>query len=412
MQILVLNQYFHPDFASTGQLLTELCEDLSGEHEVTVVCGRPSYDPLETAVGRRRFLTRDRHGRVTVLRTWSTSFPRRNMGGRLVNYATYMVSCLWGAFRADRPDVILTMTDPPLVATAALVVSRLRRAPFVYICQDIIPENALAVGQLREGLLTRGLAQLNRMLRARAAIVVAIGRDMRDKLVALGTPWDRIRVIPNWADGRAVQPLRDPSPFRAEHGWDSRFVVMHSGNVGRAQGLASLVEAAALLAEDTDILISIVGEGASKPALQERVRTLGLDNVVFLPYQPKDSLADSLGAADVHVVSWKRGLAGYALPSKIYGIMAAGKPFIAAIEEGSEPALLVEEHSCGIRVEPEDPRALADAVRSIRQMDVGQMGMRGRDAFERLFDRPIATAAYADLLERVARLHAPPELRK
>ena len=402
MRILVLNQYFHPDLASTGQLLTELCEDLSVEHDVTVVCGRPSYDPHGATSGKRRFLSRDRHGNVTVLRIWSTSFPRGDILGRLVNYATYMTSCLWGAFRADRPDVILTMTDPPLVAAAALMVSRVRRVPFVYICQDIIPEGAVAVGQMSEGALTRALARLNRVLRARATTVVAIGRDMKDKLVTLGTAPEKIQIIPNWADGRAVKPLDGPSSFRAKQGWEGKFVVMHAGNVGRPQGLETLVEAAALLSGDGDVLVAVVGEGGAKPALQERVRVLGLDNVVFLPYHPKDASSEFLGAADIHVVGLKRGLAGYAVPSKVYGIMAAGKPFIAAIEEVSEPALVVRETGCGLVVPPEDPTALAAAIRRIRGTDPAAMGAAGRIAFEERFDRPQAAAAYRRVLEEAA----------
>jgi glycosyltransferase involved in cell wall biosynthesis len=406
VRILVLNQYFHPDRAATGQILTELCEDLAEHHRVTVVAGRPSYDPTE----RRTFrglVSEDRLGRIRVLRTWSTTYPRRNMAGRLTNYATYVTSCLAGAVRAERPDVILVMTDPPVVAAAAMVVSAVRRIPFVYVSQDVFPHAGVVLGQIRNRALVRGLTRLNRILRARAAAVVAIGRDMERRLAAQGVPPGRIHVISNWADGSLIRPLQAPSRLRTEQAWAERFVVMHSGNVGLSQDLEVLVEVADRLRDHQDLLFAIVGDGAAKEQLLREVRRRGIGNVQFLPYQPKETLADSLGAADVHVVALRRGLAGCIVPSKVYGIMAAGRPFIAAVEEGSEPALLVREHGCGVRAEPSDPKALAEAILDIRDMrgaPLDAMGNRGRDALERLYDRPIASAAYRSLLEQVARL--------
>src|SRR5437773_5950001 len=176
MRILVVNQYFHPDRSATSQLLTELCEDLAEHHDVTVVCGRPSYDPSELREVRG-FVAEDRHGRIRVLRSWSTTYPRTVMAGRLMNYATYLTSCILGAMWAAKPDVVLTMTDPPVVAAAAAVASAARRAPFVYVNQDVFPEVGVALGRIRSRALVRGLTMFNRALRLRAARVVAIGRD-------------------------------------------------------------------------------------------------------------------------------------------------------------------------------------------------------------------------------------------
>jgi colanic acid biosynthesis glycosyl transferase WcaI len=402
MRILAVNQYFHPDVASTSQMLTELCEDLAEHHQVTVVAGRPSYNPAESVRGRG-LVSEEQHGRVRVLRTWSTAFARTSMVGRVSNYATFMGSCLMGALRDERPNVILTMTDPPIVAAAAMVASRVRSAPFVYINQDIFPEVALRLGHLREGGLANGLRWLNRGLRQSASRVVVIGRDMRDRLVQVGLDPGKIAVIPNWADGSLIHPLMGPSRLRRELGWEDRFVVMHSGNVGLSQDLETLIRAAALLRGQPQILVAIVGNGASKPLLEAQVARLGLKNVVFLPYQPKASLSESLGAADAHIVSLGRGLSGFIVPSKVYGIMAAGKPFIAAIDADSEVALLGEEHRCGIRIEPGEPEALADAILKAPDLPLKEMGDRGRQALEERYDRRLATGAYRRVLEEVAR---------
>lgn len=401
MRILVVNQYFHPDQASTAQLLTELCEDLAEHHEVTVVAGRPSYNPTETFEAKG-LVTEDLHGNVRILRTWSTAFPRHSMAGRLANYASYIASSLAGALLVKDPDVVLTMTDPPIVAVVAFVVSRLRRAPFVYINQDIFPEVGVRLGRIRNPLLVRGLAALNRGLRRRAARVVAIGRDMERRLLALGTPPERIAVIPNWADGALIHPLTGPSALRSEQGWESRYVVMHSGNVGLSQGLETVLDAASLLSDVPQVLMAIVGDGAGKPSLEAAAKAKGLGNLVFLPYQPKASLADLLGAADIHLVSLRRGLSGYIVPSKVYGVMAAGKPFLAAVDPGSEPALLVAELGCGVAIPPDDPKALADAIRRSRDMPLAEMGRRARTAFDARFERKVATETYRRLLEDVA----------
>jgi colanic acid biosynthesis glycosyl transferase WcaI len=401
VRILVLNQYFHPDRASTSQILTELCEDLAEHHRVTVVAGRPSYDPVERRPVRG-LVSVDQHGPIRVLRTWSTTFPRRNMAGRLANYATYVASCLAGAVRAERPDVILVMTDPPVVAAAAMAVSAARGVPFVYVSQDVFPDAGVAMGRIRGRALVEGLRRLNGMLRGRAAAVVAIGRDMQQRLLAQGVPPEKVHLIPNWADGSLIRPFDGPSRLRAEQGWEEQFVIMHSGNVGLSQDLEVLIEAADRLRDHDDLMFAIVGHGAAKEGLRREVRRGRLKNVRFLPYQPKEALSDSLGAADVHVVGLRRGLAGCIVPSKVYGIMAAGRPFIAAVDDGAEPALLAQEHGCGVRAEPGDPEALARAILDMRGGPLDAMGKRGREALERLYDRPIATAAYRNLLEKVA----------
>jgi glycosyltransferase involved in cell wall biosynthesis len=324
------------------------------------------------------------------------------MAGRLTNYGTYLTSCLVGAMRAARPDVVLTMTDPPFVAAAAAIASAARRTPFVYVNQDVFPEVGVALGRIRSPALVRSLGALNGGIRRRAACVVAIGRDMERSLVALGCDPERIEVIPNWADGKLIHPLVGPSRLKTERGWRERFVVMHSGNVGLSQDLGTMIAAADLLRDESDIVFAIVGEGASKAALMADVARRGLTNVEFLPYQPKEELADSLGAADLHIVGLKPGLSGYIVPSKVYGILAAGKPYLAAVEVGGEPALIAEEHACGIRIEPGDPGALAAAIREMRNGPLEEMGTNARRALEAHFDRPIATGAYRQLLERLA----------
>ena len=294
MRILVLNQYFHPDRSATSQLLTELCEDLALVHDVTVVTGRPSYDPAYP-VSSRGLVSKERHRRVKVARVWSTQFDRSaGMAGRVSNYATYLGSSLLGALRADRPDIVLALTDPPPIGLIGLGLARLWRAPFVLVSKDVFPEVAVVLGHLSDRRLIGALRRLSRALFRGADRVVSIGRDMDARLLERGVPRHRISTIHDWADGSVVRPLDGPSVLRAERGWDDRFVVMHSGNVGLSQSLGSLIEAADRLRDETDIVFAIVGEGAAKAALQTDVRRRGAPQRRVPAYA---ALRDALGLA-------------------------------------------------------------------------------------------------------------------
>jgi colanic acid biosynthesis glycosyl transferase WcaI len=400
VRVLVLNQYFHPDSAATAQLLTELCEDLARQHKVHVVTGRPSYNPSRPTRSRG-IISRESHAGVQVSRVWSTTFDRSSMAGRLANYGTYLGCSLAGALMAGRPDVVLAMTDPPPVGLIGVLVARLRGVPFVLATQDIFPDVAIQLGRLTNPAAVIILRSLSRRLFGAAERVVSIGRDMDRRLVALGVTPERIVTIQGWADVTVVRPLDRPSGLRREWGLEDRFVVMPSGNVGLSQDLETLLETAALLADRTDIAFLVVGEGAARPRLEREARSRGLENVIFRPYQPKALLSESLGAADLHLVSLRRGLAGYMVPSKVYGILAAGKPIVAAVEEGSETALVLEEYGCGRRVEPGDPAALAAAILGMREAPLQEIGRRARTAAEERYNRTRASSAYLSLLEEV-----------
>lgn len=268
MRILVLNQYFHPDQSATSQLLTELCEDLAQDHLVFVVTGRPSYNPAE-ATPSRGLVSKEWLGSVRVARVWSTSFDRSVMARRLVNYASYLSCSVAGALSVVRPDVIIGLTDPPPIGVVAACAAMYRGVPFVLVTKDIFPDVAVRLGKLNNRVLVALLRTMSEFLFRRAARVVSIGRDMDARLHELGVPPAKICTIHDWSDGSAVKPLADASTVRRARGWENRFVVMHSGNVGFSQNLESLLEAAELLLDELDVLVAVVGEGALKSTLQQ-----------------------------------------------------------------------------------------------------------------------------------------------
>ncbi len=391
MRILILNQYFPPDASATAYLLGELTEDLAAAHEIWVVAGRPSYNPESSTFvpsGPR------------VVRAWSTSFDRSRTAGRAFNYASFLVSSGFRALAVPRPDLVMCLTDPPVIGVIAAITAWRHRRPFLFVCHDVYPDIALALGRMRSRPLVWVWRRLNRAVRRRASRIVVVGRDMQEKLADEGVEPDKLRWLPNWASAPALAPGAAQA-VRASMGWEDRFVVMHAGNVGLAQQLGTLVDAAGRLRHRPDILIVILGDGAAKGGLQDAVRTEGLDNVVFVSYRAKDEAESWMAAADLHVVSLAPGLGGCAAPSKLYSIMAAGRPFVAAVDPGSEPDRVARETGCGVRVPAGDGQALAEAIAAVTGEMAADMGRRGREEFERRYDRGVVTAGYRLLLEEM-----------
>lgn len=411
MRLLVLNQYFHPDVAATGQLLTELCVSLARSHEVWVITGFPTYDPLEPR-RRRLFAFEDVEG-VRVLRVYTWRGSRKTLASRAATYVTFLLAALLAGLLVRRPDVLMTWTDPPLIPFVGWVIALVRRRPLVVVVQDVYPEVAVRLGALRHPGLIRVASALLHLPLRRAARIVAISEGMRRRLLEKGVPGERIRVIPNWADGRAIVPCTRENPFARAHGLDRARVVLHAGNVGLVQDFETLLRCAERLRfqEGLDgVKIVILGDGASKRRLQREVAERRLTNVVFLPYQPKERVKYSLASADVAVILLKPGLEGYVEPSKVYAIMASGRPFVAAIGSRSEVARIARAHECGVIVPAGQPDALAEALRALLSDRSWRerLGRNGRTALLRFYERSLAVSRYDRMLRALCHERIPP----
>ena len=410
MHVCFLNRSYWPDQAATGQLLTELAEDLVARHgcRVTVVAGRALH--ASAAGGNRGSgrwpVEREEHQGVTILRANGTRFRPRRFAGRAANYLTYFTSAALASLRVDRPDVVVSLTDPPIIGLAALATARRTGARFVFLCEDIFPEVASLLEDFHNQQVNRTLDRINRHLLRQADAVVALGDRMRGRLVEeKGADPRRVHVIHNWADCEAIVPGDKDNAFTRAQGLLDRFVVMHSGNVGMSQNLDVLIEAAERLRSRERIVILIVGQGAKREALEREAVRRGLSNVRFLPYQPKGQLHDSFAAADTFLVSLKPGIEGYIVPSKLYGILAAGRPFVAATAPSCEAAQIAREHDCGVAAAPDDPDDLAARIAWLHDNPdaARRMGANARRAALR-FDRRVAVQSYYDLLARLARV--------
>jgi len=407
VKICFFNRSYWPDQAATGQLLTELCEDLASRFgaEVTVVAGRALNASRVERERRPWPVTTEQHRGVRIRRANGTLFRPHRIAARMANYASYFASAGLASGSVGRPDVVVSLTDPPIVGLLALMTARRAGARFVFVCEDIFPEVASLVEDFENATINATLDRVNRYLLRHADAVVALGDRMRRRLVEQkGADPRRVHVIHNWADCDAIVPGPKDNGFARANGLGNRFVVMHSGNVGLSQNLEILIEAADRLRSLERLTIAIVGDGAKRDVLQRKARERGLDRIVrFFPYQPKETLHDSFSSADVFVVSLKAGIEGFIVPSKVYGILAAGRPFIAATDPSAEPAMIARETGSGLVAQAGDPDALAAAIVSMYNDPAGtrEMGVRARETARR-FDRKNAVQAYHDLFTRVA----------
>jgi colanic acid biosynthesis glycosyl transferase WcaI len=394
--ILVFNQYYWPGVEATANLLTDLTRALVTDFDVSVITG--TLRGVENTPGRF-----DHHG-VKVIRVRSAAFDRSSLPLRGLNYSTFMVQALvHGFMHRRRPDAVFCMTDPPMIADVALVVARRFRAPLVVVSQDVFPEIAIELRRLNSRPLVALLRFLVGFYLRRADRVVAIGNTMRQRLEEKGTPPARISVIPNWVDTSEITPQPRENDWSREHGLDGRFLVMHSGNIGHAQDLSTLIRAGSFLRDLDDLSMLIIGAGARHAELEALAERLEVDAVTFLPYQPRSQLSQSLSSADIHIVGLAAGLSGYIVPSRLYGILAVGRPVIVAADADSETARLVETVECGVVIPPGRPEILAAVLRRAHtgELPLEEMGRRGREYASVETDRLVAISRYRELLTEV-----------
>jgi len=408
MTLLFLNRYFHPDHSATSQMLSDLAFGLSTRgHRVCIITSRQRYD-----VPGERLPARETVGGVEVFRVWTSRFGRDKLIGRAVDYATFYVSAastLWRLARAG--DIIIAKTDPPKLSVVVGPIARWRGAQLVNWLQDLFPEVAEAVGldgRQLPSFVYDALRVLRNWSRRSAAMNVALGDRMAERLAALGVAPDRVCIVQNWADGGLINPIAPAdNPLRREWGLDGKFVVGYAGNLGRAHDYHTFLDAITRVEGATTdslrILWLFVGCGALHGAFVSEVRARGLKSIIFKPYQPRELLAQSLSAADVQLVCLKPELEGLIVPSKFYGIAAAGRPTIFVGDRDGEIARIVQRRDLGFAVNQGDGVELAARVLALaRNPDIcREIGARARKACEDEFEKQIAIDRWELLLARL-----------
>lgn len=397
MRILFINQYYAPDFAATAQQMADLCERLTAEgHDVHVLCGNSLYD------GRKMKLAPEENiNGVTVHRVGSSNDRRERLRDRLMAYIAFYIRAFVKAHTVPRPDMVVTLTTPPMIALLGAWLRLVRRSRFAYWVMDVYPDIAIRAGVLRRMGPVAGLWSLLAMISYRLANrVVVLGEDMAEELVKKGVPAHKIQVIASWADGNEVFPVAaEDNAFRREHVPEGALSVMYSGNMGTCHLFREVIAGAKALKDDPGFHFLFIGGGKQQPHLREALG--GQQNVTFLPYQERNALSESLSAGDVHLISLQERYDGLLVPSKVYGIMACGRPIVFIGSERNHVARIIRESRCGVIVAPGDMQGFEAALRELRDEPglAEEMGRRGREAFLRRYERRIGTRRFGEMLE-------------
>lgn len=409
MRVLILNQPFHPDVVATAQIAKDLADELVVRgHEVTAIASRSLYGRPGAALPER-----ERIDGIDVVRVGANRFGKGPAAGRVADFGGYYVRALQHALRTGPYDVVVCLTTPPYILLVGLLLGRLRGTRVVYWLMDVYPDVMVSHGMIAEGgLLHRGLRALHRSALDRADAVVALGRCMRDRLVAQGADPARIHVVPVWSAAAEVSKVpRDDNPYRREWQVGDRMLVMYAGNFGLAHDVRTFLEAAARLRESDEIRFAFVGGGRRKAEVEAFVRKHDLTNCVVAPYQPRERLADLLAAADVHLVTMQPGMEGLVVPSKFYGIAGAGRPVVFVGPASSEIALSIDEWQCGARVEPGDVRELIRILRRFTEApeELRAFGRNAQTQVARHASRTVATGELIALIEGSSPAHSTPD---
>jgi glycosyltransferase involved in cell wall biosynthesis len=387
MRILLLNQFFYPDSAATSQILTDLARSLAAAgHSIRVICGRSTY-----AASYAASETLDPPA-VEIVRTPSLPFSRSVMG-RIWSHISFLFGALCGSLVGPKPELVLTLTTPPALGCLGSLIGALTRARHFIWEMDVYPDIAVDLEVLSpRSWLTRAVGAAFDYSRRKADGVIALGECMRARLVRRGIPEGRIQVAENWADGRQIHPLPFPG--------DGPLRILYSGNLGLAHDVDTIRAAILHFRSDHRLHFAFTGGGAQRAALESFCRKSNAANTSFQGYQPFSDLAQNLGDCHIGLVTQKAATLGAVVPSKTYGLMAAGRPILYIGPREATPAGIIERFRCGWQIDPGDTAGLM-ALLELLAVNPGlirEAGALGRQAFLRHYDLPIGVARICSIL--------------
>jgi len=407
-KILVINQHFYPEVAATGQLLLDLCEDLVKDgYRVKVITGNPDADLNR----KNKILKRENYKGIEILRLKNTTFNKYRMTGRVLNYLTFHFLVFFQILFCKKPDLVLVLSTPPFISFYGLMLKVLKKVKTIYIVQDLFPDLVVELGKIKNKYFINVLKKFSKLIIRKMDRVVVVGDFMKRKIKKDILQWmdsDHIINIDNWADGEKIRVMRgekEKNFLKEEWGLEGKFIILYSGNIGDLHEFDTIISTAEDLGEQgwKKICFVFIGEGIKKEYIERKVKEKGLNNVLFFPFQPREVLKYSLGLADVSLVTLEKGFEGMVVPSKIYGILASGRPVIAVLGGESEIVEIVKKGNCGKIVRIGDYQALVDSIMDYYKdrEKCGEDGLNGRRYFEKNFDRKIATRKYIRVIEEV-----------
>lgn len=363
MRILLITPYYAPDLGPSAPLFTMLCEELVKlGYEVSVIAAVPHYPTGKVSPEfRGKLIQYEKRNGVNVTMVWVPSVNRANLKQRFLTFICYQVLATLVGMK-NHYDVLI-VSNPALEAGLPfLVLGVIRQKPAIFSVHDIYPDVGIRLGVFRHKVIIKLVECIEYFCINRATYVRVLSEGFRKFFRSKGVPDSKLVLIWDWVDTDLIRPLPRINQFSKHWGLNNSFVVMYAGNIGFSQGLEQVIEAAKLLAKHSEILFVFVGDGANKENLKKRVQKEALSNVRFIPFQPRKLLPLVLASADISLIGLKKGISNDSVPSKCFSILASSRPIIASVDKGSDTWNLINRAKCGICVEPENPKALADAV--------------------------------------------------
>lgn len=401
MHVVLLNQPFYPDVVATAQMGKDLADELVRRgHTVTAVASRSIYGQTGAALPKRETIDG-----IEVRRLGVSIFGKKGIAARVADFALFHALAAVRVVTLKKPDVVVSYTTPPFIAVVGLIARLVRGSRAVYWVMDLYPDVPVACGVMKErSLLTRMFERLSRVLLRRSDVSVVLGRCMQERVLSKGIPAEKVKLIPVWADLTGISGVeRDRSPYREKWGLGDAFTVMYSGNFGIGHDATTICDAMLRLKDRDDIKWVFVGSGKRKKEVLAFIERHGLKNAQWREYVPREELGLSLAAADVHLISIKEGVEGLVVPSKLLGILAAGRASIYVGSPSAETARVLNESGAGVCVREGEGEKLAAAV--LRYKDdpalLAETGARARREIAGKYDMQTATRMWADLLEEV-----------
>ena len=364
--------YFYPEVATTGQILTELAEGLSETFEITVICEIPSYaQAIDEKYKIKRFYFEEYKG-IKVIRVRVPEVNKQSKVSRVKYILSYFFNCIGATCKVGKFDLVFTVTQPPILGGLLGIIGKMvTRGKLMYQIMDFNPEQTIAVNYAGNKIIIGAMMWFDKLSCRCSDVVVTLGRDMQETL------YKRFNnkkipanvVINNWIDETKIYPLEFSnervSAFRKQYGLEGKFVIMTSGNIGLYYDFENLLKIMAKFKDEKEVVFLFVGDGIVKPKLQEYVKEYRLQNVIFAPFQKKEDLNYSLNAADVHIVTNALGVKGVSVPSKIYGILAVNKPIWGILEKGREAWRIIEDSNCGILAEAANYEQIENTLKQV-----------------------------------------------
>ncbi len=403
----MITPYYAPDYGPSAPIYTALCEDLLAlGDEVRVVTGFPNYGGADELYPHpKRLVARDKWNGVPLLRVFLWKVPRGSLLLRMVYHVWYNFIATLAALWEPKVDVVVA--DAPILwgGLPLLVKAILPRTPFIYVVNDIYPDVLVKLGMLSNPRLIGWIERIEKFYYDHASAVVVISEGFKQNLLNKGVPENKVSVVPISVDSTFFIPHPKENALRDQWNLNGKFVVLYAGNIGFSQGLEVVLEAAKKCRDHPEIIFVIVGEGSTKPGLQEKAAQEGLENVVFFPFQPREVVPQIYAMADVCLVTLKKEIVVESVPSKTYTILASGRPLIATVDPGTEVWNLVNQTRCGVCIEPENADELAkEVIGFYRNPDAAnEMGVRGREYAVANCSRMVAASQYHAVVKRIAK---------